>query len=175
MLHKLVEFVHVDVSEDLGSKITNGQALRETSNNFFKQPHGVAVFDSLTQDRQEYSMINAIKELLYITFQHIAGSGVILRYFPHHLIKCHNSPMRSVPNATGKRVWNERRLKDRVQNFKDCMMKNAISHSCFMNMPYLRITNVKSFIGSMPIRLTFQIPMELKEISLKIKFKSLHI
>src|SRR3989344_4379533 len=152
MLHKLVELVHIDIGKNLRATVANRQTFGKTLNNFFKQPHSVFISNTCAQDRKKYAMVNTVKKLFDVALQNIARLNVILRYFSHHLIKCCNSSMRSVPNATGKRGRDESGLKHGIDNGEHGMMKYAVSHRSFVDTPLLWIVNIKSLICSMPIR-----------------------
>lgn len=83
--------------------------------------------------------------------------------------------MGSIPYPTGKGRWNKCFLKNRAYHGKYCVMQNPIPDSRFMDMPLLRVADIKPFIRSVLIRLIFQFAMQAKNILLAIHLKFHHI
>src|SRR3989344_2911805 len=104
-------------------------------------------------------MVHRIKEFPHIALQNIAGSRVILAFFPEHRAKCIYSLMRSLANTTRIRIGNERWFKSRIENFENSVMENSIPDSCFMNMPALWVGDKKALIMAMFIIFISQTPM----------------
>lgn len=120
-------------------------------------------------------MIYGIKKFAHITLESITMVCVITRNFAEHIFNSKYSIVRSFANSAGKRVANKSRLKNRVQNLKDSMMKNAITNNSFVYMSKFWIGNEKPFVWSMLVFFTSQISCKIKDILLQIEFKFLHI
>ena len=116
-------------------------------------------------------MINAVKKLLDVAFQNEAGLSAIAAHSPRHLSERSHALMVAEADPTGKRGRNESFFKNRIQYGENRMVQYAVPNGCLMNVPLLRVADIKTFIRAMPVFLAFQIPMKLKNILFEISFK----
>ena len=120
-------------------------------------------------------MVNRIKKLFYIAFQYKARLGVVFTGLADHCFKSKHAFMIPFVCPTRKRILNECRLKNRIQNFENRMMKYPVPNRSFVYVAHLGIANIKIAIRPVFVFLGFQIPMKLKNMLLQFKFKMLDI
>lgn len=156
--HKLIKLIHIDIGKKLRSQIANRKPLsskkiggftNKAFDYFFRKPQNISIFDFPPQQLNQNSVINAIKKLPNIALERIRCSAMILGNFSKHCIQDLNTLMGSFSNTTGKGMGYKSRLKNWVKDFKNCMMQYSIQNRCFVNMPKLRVVNVKITIRSM--------------------------
>lgn len=88
-------------------------------------------------------MVNCSKKFSDIAFQHETGLGIIFASFPYELPQSRNSFMRSLANATGKRIRNESRLKNRIENCKNGVMQYSVSNLRLVNVSLFGVADMK--------------------------------
>jgi len=96
---------------------------------------------------------------------------IILAGFSQHSRQPTNSFVRAFILATGIRVINKHRLKDRAERGKQRVMNNSISDQRLVNVSLFWILNPKVFIWPMLISSLFQFVVKLKNVFLKLIFK----
>lgn len=120
-------------------------------------------------------VINRIKEFLDIAFQNKTGVCSVLMNPPRHFLQNRNTPMRAVANPARKGSGNESFFENRIDNRKYGMMQNPIPNQSFMDVPLLRIMDVKADIWSVLIGFIAQFATKLKYILFEMPFESPHI
>lgn len=83
--------------------------------------------------------------------------------------------MRPLPDTTGIGVKNKGTCKDWSEDAIDSVMNDAVSYICLMNHAVLRIEDLKTVIRSMSICFRFELPMQSKDLILKVALKILNI
>src|SRR3989338_9812641 len=166
MLYELVEFININVRENLGRKIPDRKPAPfeevwprgcEASDNFANQPHRIRILDPLPENLEQNIMINGIKEFPYVAFQRIALLRFVATDGANHGRKFLHAAMRPLADATGKRSRDKRFLENRIQNLKNRVMQCPVAYCRLMNVSPLRIMDPKFFIGVMPIYLSLQL------------------
>jgi hypothetical protein len=76
--------------------------------------------------------------------------------------------MRAFADAARKRIVYERRLKYFIKHRKSRVMENTVSNDSLVDPPHLRVVNPESLVWPVSIRFAFQIPVQIKNILLKI-------
>lgn len=161
-LHKLIKLIHVDIGKQLRCQITNRESfpckqIRRLSckalNYFLHKPQRVRIFNFPSQEFNQNSVIDAIKKLSYITFKRVRGPNVVSRYFPKHFIQDLNTLMSSFSNTAGKGVGYKSWFKNRIENFKDCVVQYSISNRSLVDVSKLWVVNVKITIRPMLVGL----------------------
>lgn len=69
----------------------------------------------------------------------------------------------------------ERRLEDRIQRRKDCMMENTVANGRFVDRALLWIADRERRVVPVPIRSCNQFPMQVEDMFLEMSFEFLHI
>lgn len=120
-------------------------------------------------------MVNTVKEFLDVALQSVTGTRIIIARLTKHLFNCLYSFVSTFIYSARKRSGYKGGLENRIEYLKKGMVQNPISDSSFMNMPKLRISNIKTFVISMSVNLRFDISAQLKNILFKIFLKEQYI
>lgn len=105
VFHEPVEFVHVNVREQLRREVAYRQTLgferrrarrRITFHDLPEKPHRVFVLDSFFENRKKNAMIHRIEELLNIAFQNEAGTDAVFANLTGHPLESRHATMRAV-------------------------------------------------------------------------------
>jgi hypothetical protein len=184
MLNELVEFVHVNVGEQLRSKIADRQTMtlkerrlsgRKASNNLLHKPHGIRVDYPLLENRQQNLVINRIEKLSHIAFEREARPCVVSAFSSDHALGGQHALVRSFADTTRKRIGDKGLLKNGVQDSENRMVQNSVPHRGLVNVAHFRIADIETRIRPVGVAFGSQIPMQRKEILLKRKLESLNI
>jgi|SRR3989344_4434496 len=97
-------------------------------------------------------MIDIGKKLPNVTFKDKSCFGVIFAHFSGKEPKSNHSAVRTLPQTTGKRIGDERPVEKRIELSVNRVMKQSISHTCFVNITRLGISNLEMLIRTVPIR-----------------------
>jgi len=73
MLYEPVKLVHIDVNQELGSEIAEGETYSritgvKTPDNFAQQPKNILIGDALPQNSQQHFVVNTGEEFLNVAF-----------------------------------------------------------------------------------------------------------
>lgn len=120
-------------------------------------------------------MVHGREETLDVTLQHIARPRAVPADSPDHLLQCCNAPVRPLPHATGVRMWNKGRLKERGERREHRVVDNPVAHPSLVDLARLRIINAKCRVGAVPVALRCKIAVELEEILLQTARKLLDV
>jgi hypothetical protein len=140
-----------------------------------QKPHSPLILDSLAEHGEENFVINAIEEFSDVAFQDEAIAQSVPTHFPYHRLQTFNATMRSVPNTARERCRNERLLENRVQDGEDGVVQDAVADEGLVNVPLFRIVDVKAFVRPVPIRFVPKLPVQLKNVCLKIALEPHHV
>ncbi len=156
-LHKLIEFIHVDIGKKLRGEITNWKSFsskkirgfsRKTLNYFFHKPQSISVFYFSPQKLNQNGVINTVKKLSHIALEGVCCAGVVFRDTPKYSIQYINPFVSSFPNTAREGIGYKGRLKDWVEDFKNRMVQYTVSDRGFVYVPKFRIVNIKTTICS---------------------------
>ena len=139
--------------------------------NFSKEIYGVSILNSLCKNREKDGVIDGIEEFTHIAFKGVAWAGIVSGNFAKHIFNSQHSVVRSLTNTARKRSCYKCWLKDRIKNLKDSVVQDAIADNRLVYMPKFWVMNPEIFVWTMFVRSTFQIPVETKNVLLKIKLK----
>ena len=104
---KLVEFVHINIHEELTREIPERQTgtrlilCVETAYDFGQQPENIAVVETPSQNIFQYFMIDAREELPDIAFEDPSSSRVVARNNSHVLIQPIHGAVGALVEAAG--------------------------------------------------------------------------
>jgi len=183
MFGKLIQFVHVNIGKHLGCKITYRRALdagfligvgRKTFNDDFYQIQNVPILNSAADYIQQNSVVDSREKLPDIALERKALS-LGLENFPCVYAKLLHSLVGSLFFSARIRIGYKGRFKNRVKDTEYRVVDDSVADGRFVNMPQLRIANIKIDILAMPISFMHQIAMELKNIIAETPFKKLDI
>src|SRR5579864_9211733 len=93
----------------------------------------------------------------------------------NHPLKSIDRTVRSFPDAARKRMCDERRLENGIQDFERCMMQDTIADGCLMNAALLRIADCEGTVRAMFVYTCLQFAPQLKEVLFEPGFKLHHI
>ncbi len=182
--HELIKFVHVDIRKKLGCQIADRNALRtekigitagKAFDDSLQKPYHLRIFDFSLEKHEQNFVINTVKKLLHITFQYIAWPSVVSRYFSDHVCHSENALMSTLANPTGKRSQNECWFVNAVKDVENGVMKDAIPYSRLVNMPALRIMNMKIGVAIVYICFIFKVSAQFKNMLFQILFEKENI
>jgi hypothetical protein len=183
MLGKLIQFVHVNICEHLGSQISDRRALdagflvgigAKTFNNDFHQIQNVPILNSAADNIQQDLVVDSWEKLPDIAFERKAFSFG-LENFPRVYAKLFYSFVGSLLLSARIRIGYKGRFKNRIKETEHSVVDDSVADGGFMDMPQLRITNVKIDILAVSISFMDQIAMKLKNFITETPFKKLDI
>src|SRR3989338_355226 len=120
-------------------------------------------------------MIHAVEKLLNIAFQYKARPRSVRADFSHHSFERFYSFVIAESYPAGKRGGNKSFFKNRVDDGKDGVVKDAVAHRRFVDVPLFRVPNIKAFVSAMLVGFIFQLTMKLKYILLETPLESPNI
>ena len=120
-------------------------------------------------------MIHRIKKLADITFEGIAGAGIVSALCPKHLRQFLDAFMRALAHAARERGRDKGRLKNRINYSKNGVVQDAVPHRCLVYPAQLRVAYPKTAIRPMLVSLALQFSMQLKNLPLDILFYFHHV
>jgi len=181
VFYKVIKLAHVDVRKHLRGEIADGNAFtfgrRVTSHNFCQKPERVIVPDSSLKDAKQNLMINGVKKLSHVAFQYPAFIRSILALDPKHISYAFDAFMRAFADAAGKRGRDECLLKNRIDDSKNRVVQNPISHYGLVYSTTLGIVNPKSVVWAVLVGLIPQVAAQLKDMlfNLLLKFGNIRL
>jgi hypothetical protein len=111
-------------------------------------------------------VIHAVKEFPDIALQNKTWRGAVSRNRAGFSFENIHAFVRAESDTAGKGSWNKCFLENRIQNRKYCVMQDAVADFGFVDVPLLRIMDVKAVITAVAVGLILQIPMELEKVLL---------
>jgi len=168
-LHKLVEFIHINIHKKLRGKIAERKPharprRREAPDHFSEKPSDSFVGNPAVQNFRKHAMVDCREELPDVAFQDPDRFRMIRALLAGERIKTIQRPMRSLGDAAGIRVRDKRCIEERIKPSINGMMKQAIPHGRLMDIARLRVADVERTIRPMPIRMRNEIPMEQEDM-----------
>ena len=91
-------------------------------------------------------MINGIEKLPHVALERETRPRVVPALPPDHILGGQHAPMRSLADATRKRIGNKTLLKNGINDGENGVMQNPVAHRSFVDMPLLGIGYVESGI-----------------------------
>ncbi len=180
MLHKLVEFIHVNICKYLRGEIADwhASALEKIRTACFKtldylvqEIENFFVFHFLAKNFKKRVVIYGIKKPSHVALKSKAWMRVIFADSTNHAGNFLHALVCSFANSAGIRIVDESRLEYAVQNIEHGMMKHSIPHRSLVDSTKLWVVNPKSSVWSMLVRFIFQISIQVKNILFKIQLK----
>ena len=120
-------------------------------------------------------MIDGIKKLFDIAFQHETRIRAVFHSLPRYLFQDVNSLVDAESDAARKRRRDECLFEDWVDNRENCVMQYAVANSSLMDVPLFRILNIKAGIGAMLVGSVFKIAVKIEDMLFKVAFKRQHV
>ena len=143
--------------------------------NFSHEPTSVWVDYSFLKNAEQNIVVNAVKELPYITLKRVAWLRAVLAHGAKHISEYLDAFMSSLADAARKGVRDVGRFENRVQGGKHGMVQHSVTNARLINMSKLWVLDKEVSIWSMLIEFCFQIAMKTKYIALKLFLKCEHI
>src|SRR3989339_1696544 len=175
VFNKLIQFIQINICEQLRSQVTQRQTGRVTVDYVAQQHHETIVSNSLSENVQENLMINRIKKLLYVQFQNPQHLSVISRQFKPKTLQ-------SLYCSVGAFIFSGRpQIKDKdlipywLNDSVDGVVEQSITHRSFVNMATLRVVNKKRKIFIMLVGVIFQVLVQLENVIFKVYLELRHI
>lgn len=178
MLHKLVEFIEINIGKELRCQIADRKASRlifvrrefraEASYHVSKQRSRVLVIDFLEKNFKQNAMIDTCEEFPHIAFEHPKWPLKIVAFAACVRDELFHSLVSALTNTARIRVVNESRLEHGSQVLHDGVMEHAITHSCFVNVAQLGILDEKRCIRPVPICFFRERLLKIPEIIFKV-------
>ena len=116
-------------------------------------------------------MIYTIKKFLHIAFECKARPRFVPTDLSRHVFYGSDTSVRSKTNTAGKGVSDERRLKNRVDDGVDSVMKNTVTHCGLVDVTTLGLVDVETAIRPVLVGFDFEFAVELKNVFLQTPFK----
>jgi len=181
---KLVKLVHVGIREKLRGEIADRQSFaikegrlrrRETPNDLRDEAYRGIILDALSQNAEQDVMIDAIEELPDVAFQNEARGGAVPGYRMRFIFENLHALVSAETDTTREGGPNKGFLEHWVDHRYDCVMQHPIPHGCFVDVPLLGVVDVETVIWPVSVRSAHEIPMQLKNVLLKMILKPLHV
>lgn len=96
-------------------------------------------------------MIDISEEFSDIAFQNPYGARMILGNFPRIVAEPIKSAVRAFPAAAGIGVENKFPIEIRIQDSVNSVMKEPISHGCFMYIVRLRVIDAERCVSAVAV------------------------
>ena len=116
MLYELIEFVHVDVHEELTGKVAQGQARVVAIYDAIKKPFCLIILRMQHNNPFQNLMIYAGKKLPDVAFENPARFGVVFAGLIRKSSEAIQCPMGTFAELAGKRVGDEFGCKEGIEN-----------------------------------------------------------
>jgi hypothetical protein len=180
VLYKLVKLVHVHVRKQLRSQIADWHtprveevalAGRKAADNFFKQLHYLRILNASCQYLQQYFVVDAVEKLPHIALQCVAGARTIAAHCSEHFRQSLYSFVRALADTTRKGVGDEAGLEHRIKLLKNGVVQHSIAHRRFVDVPELRVGDIKGGVRAVFVCFVSEVAMQLKNVLLQFFFK----
>ncbi len=109
-------------------------------------------------------MINGIEKLPHVALERETRPRVVPALPPDHILGGQHAPMRSLADATRKRIGNKTLLKNGINDGENGVMQNPVAHRSFVDMPLLGIGYVESGIRAVLVSFVLQLAVKLKNV-----------
>jgi len=152
----------------LSLSLSLGNAPRVAFYSLCKQSYRFLVFYSFRQDFKQYDVVNTIKELSHVAFEHIARASVIPAYFADHVSQIEHAAVSALADPAGKRSGDACFLKHRIEHCENCMVQYPVPHGRLEDITELWITNPKRLVWSVPVSVIPKVSVKLKDVSLEM-------
>ena len=163
-------------SLSLSLSLSLSQARRLVAlDNFSYKPTGVWVNYSSLKNAKQNIVVNAIKELPYITLKCVAWLRAVLAHGAKHISEYLDAFVRTFTDAAREGIRDIGRFENRVQGGKHGMVQHSVTNARLINMSELRVLDVEVGIGPMFIALGLQITLKAEYIALKLLLKCEHV
>lgn len=109
-------------------------------------------------------MIDRREEFPHIAFEHPALARVILRGFAEKILESLHCLMRSFSITARIRIGYEPAIEEGIELAIERMMEQAVAHERLMDIPRLRIGNLKGVVASMPVSPFLELAPQLEDV-----------
>jgi hypothetical protein len=183
MFGKLIQFVHVNIGKHLGCQIADRGALdagfligigSETIDNDSHQIQNILILNSVADYIQQNLVVDGWEKLPDVALERKA-LPFRLKNLACVYAQLFYSLVSSFLFSARIRIGYKGRFKNRVKDTENRVVDDPVSDGGFMDMPQLRITNIKIDILAVSISFMDQIAMKLKNIIPETPFKKLDI
>lgn len=155
VFYVLVEFVQVDVGEELARPVSErhafaGRASRMVFKNDFDDPENVLVLDALSQDSDENVVVDGVEVVLDVGFECVARDVVLVlclsslfavfRRLACELVESFDGVVRSFSFPAHVAVMDEAWFEDRLENVDKCVVHDSVSEVAFADDYRLRVS-----------------------------------
>jgi hypothetical protein len=165
----LLEFVEKSGSVLLSLSLSlASSAFLVALNNSLQKRDCFCVFNSPSKGVHKRFVVDGVKEFSHVALQRIAGAGIVIAYCTKHFRDSLNAFVRAFADTTRKRIVYESRLKYFIKHRKSRVMENSVADDSLVNPPHFRVVNPEPLVWPVPVRFAFQIPIQVKNILLKI-------
>lgn len=172
---ELIQFVHVDIGEQLRGQIAEWQSGTETLDYFPKKIHEPIVLGSFWKNIKKDFMIYGIEKFSYVQFQNPQSAGVIMRQTQSQILQSSHRRMRALCFSGRPRVENKCFIPYRFNDPVDGMMEKPIANRGLMDMAAFRIVNEKGEITAVFVGPVFEIVMQRKNVVFEINLEFRHV
>lgn len=176
LFYKLVELIHIHVRKQLRGQVADRYTVRfarvrEATNDFSEQPHHFEVFNSPCQYPKQYLVVDAVKKLPHIAFEHPARTRVVATHGTEHLLQPFNAFVCTLTDAAGKGVRDKAWFKQRVEQVEYSVMQDSVAHCGFVYVPQFGIGDIEAGVSTMLVDFVSQVAVQLENILLQIALK----
>src|SRR5581483_7546385 len=120
------------------------------------------ILNASRQYLQQDFVVNAVKKLPYIALERIAFARAVAAHGAEHICQSFYAFVRAFADAAGERIGDKAGLEHRVELLENGVMQNSIAHRRFVNVPQLRVGDIKGGVGAVLVRFTSEFAMQLK-------------
>lgn len=160
----LIELIHVDIDQELGCEIAQGQTGRKTADDLPDECPSARARDMLFYDTEQRGVIYRCEEFSYITFQYPARASVIARDTSGESCEALHGTVRALALAAGIGIGDECAIEIGIQNAVHSMVQEAIANGGLVNIARLWVCDLEAVVRAVRVGTGGEIRVECQDI-----------
>lgn len=175
VLNKLIQFIQINICEQLRGQVAQRQARRIAVNYILQQSHEPVIVHPFSENLQKNHMIDRIKKLSHIQLQDPQNARIVVRQFEPKFVEALHRCMSAFIFSGRPGIKNKELIPYWLNYPVDGVMEQPVTNRSFMNMTALWIVNEKREISAMIVGTAFQVLMKLENMIFEIYLELSHI
>lgn len=175
VLNKLIQFIQINICEQLGGQVAQRQARRIAVNYILQQSHELVVIRPFSENLQKNCMIDRIKKLPHIQLQNPQNAGIIAGQFKSKPMKPLYGYVSALIFSGRPRIKNKELIPYWLNYPVDGVVEQPVTNRSFVDMTTLRIVDIKRKVSAMIVGTVFQVLMQLENMIFEVYLELGHI
>ncbi|KKS56340.1 MAG: hypothetical protein UV20_C0015G0001 [Candidatus Magasanikbacteria bacterium GW2011_GWA2_42_32] len=175
VLNKLIQFIQINICEQLRGQVAQRQARRIAVNYILQQSHELIIVHPFSQNIQKNRMVDRIKKLSHIQLQNPQNARIVARQFEPKFVEALNCCVSAFIFSGRPGIKNKELIPYWLNYPVDGVMEQPVTNRNFVNMTTLWIVDVKRKISAMIVGTVFQVLMQLENMIFEVYLELSHI